>query len=105
MTKCAAQEFAAFGVRVNSVHPGFIRTPMLDMPEGVDFGTLMAGVVPMNRMAEPDEVTRLVLFLAGDESSYCTGTEFVIDGGLTSGIPQAGLTALVSSQISAHLAV
>jgi 3alpha(or 20beta)-hydroxysteroid dehydrogenase len=103
MTKCAAQEFAAFGVRVNSVHPGFIRTPMLDIPEGVDFATMMAGLVPMDRMAEPDEVTRLVLFLAGDDSSYCTGTEFVIDGGLTSGIPQPGLAALVSSQINAHL--
>ena len=103
MTKCAAQEFASFGVRVNSIHPGFIRTPMLDIPEGVDFNEMMNGVVPLERMAEPDEVTRLVIFLAGDDASYCTGTEFVIDGGLTSGLPQPSLTALVSGQIRAQL--
>lgn len=103
MTKCAAQEFAKFGVRVNSVHPGLVRTPMLSLAEGVDFETAMTATVPMARAADPDEVTRLVVFLAGDDSSYCTGSEFVIDGGISSGIPTPGITELIAAQISAHL--
>ncbi len=80
MTKGAALELAPFGVRCNSVHPGMIETPMLDVL-GDSRETVLARV-PMGRYAEPEEVAELVLFLASDESAYCTGHEFVVDGGM-----------------------
>ncbi len=80
MTKSAARELAAHHVRVNSVHPGFIETPM--MHELGATAELLATHVPMGRVASADEVATLVLFLASDESAYCTGHEFVIDGGM-----------------------
>ncbi|MFB2557406.1 glucose 1-dehydrogenase [Herbiconiux liangxiaofengii] len=83
LTKSVAVEVAASGVRVNSIHPGFITTPMTS---GISPSQLQ---IPMNRAADPHEVSQLVLFLASDESSYSTGSEFVIDGGLTAGIPHA----------------
>ncbi len=82
MTKQAAMEYGRHHIRVNSVHPGFIRTPM--MIEGTDEnGGDAASMVPLGRIAEPEEVTRLVLFLASDEASYITGAEHVIDAGMT----------------------
>ncbi|WP_080838167.1 glucose 1-dehydrogenase [Cohnella massiliensis] len=78
MTKAAALELGEYGIRVNSVHPGFIRTPMTEeliSPE-------LEASFPIRRVGRSDEVSELVLFLASDESSYCTGSEFVIDGGL-----------------------
>ena len=84
MTKSAAVELAPSGVRVNSVHPGIIATEMLNQ-----FGSAVRerieASIPMGRVAEADEVGLLVRFLASDDSSYCTGQEFVIDGGLTVG--------------------
>jgi 3alpha(or 20beta)-hydroxysteroid dehydrogenase len=78
LTKTAAREFGPSGIRVNSVHPGAIKTDML--PEGSRAeGTFSA--LPIGRAGEADEIARLVLFLASDESSYITGTEHVIDGG------------------------
>ncbi|MEH3156823.1 MAG: SDR family oxidoreductase [Gordonia paraffinivorans] len=79
ITKSAALELAAQDVRVNSIHPGLIRTPMT---EGIPDGMLK---IPMNRSADPSEVAAFVVFLMSDESSYATGTEFVMDGGLTAG--------------------
>jgi 3alpha(or 20beta)-hydroxysteroid dehydrogenase len=83
MTKSAARELAPFGVRVNSVHPGIIDTPMLqtftDLGEGVH--DAIRSRIPMGRYAEAVEVGELVLFLATDESRYSTGSEFVVDGG------------------------
>ena len=83
MTKAAAKELAAHGVRVNSVHPGIIETAMLET-----FDAIAPGVrdnvklrIPMGRTAEAVEVAQLVLYLASDESSYSTGSEFVVDGG------------------------
>ncbi|MFM8304958.1 MAG: SDR family NAD(P)-dependent oxidoreductase [Actinomycetota bacterium] len=79
MTKGAAQELGPFGVRVNSVHPGIIDTPMM---AGAPLEELGNGV-PLKRYASADEVAKLVLWLASDESAYATGAEFVLDGGLT----------------------
>ena len=84
MTKVAAKELAPFGVRVNSVHPGLIDTAMLRQITDVvnDDARLKSGV-PMGEFATADDVANMVLFLASDESSYCTGAEFVVDGGMT----------------------
>ncbi len=85
MTKVAAKELAPFGVRVNSIHPGLIQTPMLDEVAqfGPDAMDRMLEAVPVGRLAEADDVARLALYLASDESAYSTGSEFVVDGGLT----------------------
>lgn len=82
MTKTAAQEFAEHNIRVNSVHPGPIETPMLESQDEIEsfIGNLK---IPMNRMGTPAEVAKLVLFLASEDSSYSTGSEFVADGGIT----------------------
>jgi 3alpha(or 20beta)-hydroxysteroid dehydrogenase len=86
MTKAAAQELGPFGIRVNSVHPGGVLTRMvLDQADsGRDGGKFLEGV-PLARFAEPAEISRLVTYLASDESSYSTGSEFLADGGLLSG--------------------
>ncbi|MET8511834.1 SDR family oxidoreductase [Streptomyces sp. NPDC005077] len=78
LTKAAALDLGRYGIRVNSVHPGGIRTPMT---EGVTVQENLA----LGRLGEPGELAEVVLFLASDESSYATGTEFVIDGGETAG--------------------
>ncbi|HAE54903.1 MAG TPA: 3-alpha-hydroxysteroid dehydrogenase [Acidimicrobiaceae bacterium] len=84
MTKSAAHELARDNIRVNSVHPGLIETAMLDQfPENLQ--PKVESFVPMGRSAEAAEVAELVLWLASNESSYCTGAEFVIDGGLSVG--------------------
>jgi 3alpha(or 20beta)-hydroxysteroid dehydrogenase len=81
LSKSAALELAPHNIRVNSVHPGFIRTPMTKhLPE--DMVT-----VPLGRPGESREVSTFVLFLASDESSYATGSEFVMDGGLVTDVP------------------
>ncbi|MEU6581488.1 SDR family oxidoreductase [Nocardia sp. NPDC046763] len=84
LTKSAALELAQHGVRVNSVHPGGILTPMLGVPEG---STTDRDANTLARLGVPDEVTALVVFLASHESSYCNGAEFVVDGGMTAGRP------------------
>ena len=82
LTKSAALELAPNNIRVNSLHPGMIRTPMTaHMPED-----LVAS--PLGRIGEPVEVSTFVLFLASDESSFATGAEFVMDGGLISDVPK-----------------
>jgi 3alpha(or 20beta)-hydroxysteroid dehydrogenase len=81
LAKSAALELAPFNIRVNSIHPGFIRTPMTEkLPE--DMVT-----IPLGRPGESREVSTFVLFLASDESSYATGSEFVMDGGLVTDVP------------------
>jgi 3alpha(or 20beta)-hydroxysteroid dehydrogenase len=80
MSKSAALEFAAHGVRVNSVHPGIIDTDMLR-----EFGGNLEAItesIPMGRTASADEVANVVLFLASEEASYCSGHEFVVDGAM-----------------------
>jgi 3alpha(or 20beta)-hydroxysteroid dehydrogenase len=86
MTKVAAVELAPLGIRVNSIHPGGVRTPMLDPIGGVDLVGRVEPLIPMKRLATPDEIAFLALFLASDESSYCTGSEFIADGGITASV-------------------
>ncbi len=81
MTKTAAQEFGKHGVRVNSLHPGVVAT---EMTADSDRSHAMVKDQPLPREAVPAEMASLVLFLLSDESSYCTASEFVADGGFTS---------------------
>ena len=84
MTKVAALEFAPLGIRVNSVHPGIIETPMLDNAPDVMKSAFASGT-PMKRMGSADEVAAVVLFLCSDGSSYMSGAELAVDGGFTAG--------------------
>lgn len=84
MTKAVAMELARYNIRVNSVHPDVIETPMVTQGDAVEAIKEFAKQIPIGRMAAPEEVTNLVLFLASDESSYSTGSEFVVDGGISS---------------------
>ncbi|HEY2643934.1 MAG TPA: SDR family oxidoreductase [Galbitalea sp.] len=81
LTKSAAMELGGFGIRVNSVHPGYIATPMT---ADIDSRQLQ---IPQHRPGRPEEVSKMVVFLASDDSSYSTASEFVVDGGMTGGIP------------------
>jgi 3alpha(or 20beta)-hydroxysteroid dehydrogenase len=84
MTKSAAIELARDGIRVNSVHPGGIDTPMVRAFTGEDDDLWgIAEQVPMRRAGLPEEVAAMVSFLLSDEASYSTGAEFAIDGGAT----------------------
>lgn len=82
MTKAAAKELAKYDIRVNSVHPGVINTPMVQESDAFEQIQAMVGMIPLQRMAEPQEISQLVLFLASDDSSYSTGSEFIADGGI-----------------------
>jgi 3alpha(or 20beta)-hydroxysteroid dehydrogenase len=82
MTKQVAVEYGAKNIRVNSVHPGYIKTPMMVAATDEGGGEAL-GQIPLRRMAEASEVSNLVVFLASDESAFITGTEHVIDGGMT----------------------
>jgi 3alpha(or 20beta)-hydroxysteroid dehydrogenase len=92
MTKTAAIELGKDGIRVNSVHPGGVDTPMLG---GDELGHMAASDPfrdqPIARISQPVEIARLVLFLASDESSYSTGSEFIADGGRTAGHRDPGI--------------
>lgn len=83
MTKAAAIQLASKGIRVNSVHPGVIATPMVVQEDTKAAVEAFAKHIPLQRVAEPEEVSKLILYLASDDSSYSTGAEFVIDGGMT----------------------
>ena len=85
LSKSAALELAPHKIRVNSIHPGFIRTPMTKhVPDDIV-------TIPLGRPAESEEVSTFVVFLASDESSYATGSEFVMDGGLVTDVPHKAL--------------
>ncbi|WP_226036759.1 glucose 1-dehydrogenase [Aquibacillus saliphilus] len=83
MTKAAALGLTQYGIRVNSVHPGVIETPMIAQGDSKDAVKEFAKYIPNKRVAKPEEVSNLVLYLASDDSSYSTGAEFVVDGGIT----------------------
>ena len=83
LTKDMAVEFAKYGIRVNSLHPGGVKTPMTEFFEKMPgHEELIKNLCPQGRMAEPEELANGALFLASDESSFMTGAELVIDGGL-----------------------
>ncbi len=93
MTKNAALEYGKAGIRVNSIHPGGIDTPMT-RPENLGgLGEVAASAAedlyamfPIPRPGQPEEVANLALFLASDESSFCTGAEYLVDGGMLAGV-------------------
>lgn len=84
MSSAAAQEYAAQGVRINSIYPGMIDTPQLDtmLPEERE---MIRTSIPMKRIDLPEEVANCSLFLCSDEASYVTGAEIIVDGGLRPG--------------------
>ena len=86
LTRAAALELGPYGIRVNSVHPGGVNTPMTN-PQGLDQATNDArySFVPLQRGSRPEEIAEGVRFLVSDRGSYCNGMELVIDGGLTAG--------------------
>ena len=89
LTRTAALELADSGIRVNSVVPGPLRTAMTRRPgwEDEDYARHYGATVPLRRMAELREVADLVVWLASDQASYCTGSDFAADGGLGAGSP------------------
>jgi 3alpha(or 20beta)-hydroxysteroid dehydrogenase len=92
LTKSAALELGPSGIRVNSIHPGLVKTPMTEwVPDDIFQSAL-------GRPAEPKEVSNLVVYLASDESSYSTGSEFVVDGGTTAGLGHKDFSAVDVAQ-------
>ena len=88
MTKSVAMELGASGIRVNAVCPGVVDTAMvaeMSAATGIDAAASLSSKIPLGRLANPDEMTGIVVFLASDDSSYCTGGMFTIDGGFTAG--------------------
>lgn len=84
LTKAAGLEYGPLGVRVNSVHPGFIETPLLEgagMTPGTDVYNWLASKHAMGRLGKSPEVAEVILFLASDEASFVTGSQYVVDGG------------------------
>jgi len=81
MTKSVALAWALEGVRVNSIHPGFVDTPIMDEVRGTEFEDLMMDLTPMRRLGRPDEVAAGVAYLASDDATFVTGSELYIDGG------------------------
>jgi 3alpha(or 20beta)-hydroxysteroid dehydrogenase len=82
MTKATATEYTGKGIRVNSVHPGGVMTPMMKESLTDDQVKEIGSAVPIGRMANPEEVSSVVAFLASDDASYVSGTEYVVDGGM-----------------------
>lgn len=81
ITEVAAQEFAPFGIRVNVICPGAVETPMLVQEDTKAAVEQFAKKIPLCRIGQPEELTKTVLFLASEDSSYMTGSTIVVDGG------------------------
>ena len=89
LTRTAALELGEYGIRVNTVIPGPTRTAMTARPGWTDDDyDAVYGGYPLARMARPEEIAAVCLFLASDDSSFCTGADFVADGGVTAGKPK-----------------
>ena len=83
MTKSAALRYAREGIRVNSIHPGFIDTPMVEQVKGTEVEQLIIANTPMGRLGRAEEIGSVIAFLASDAASYMTGSEVYVDGGWT----------------------
>jgi NAD(P)-dependent dehydrogenase (short-subunit alcohol dehydrogenase family) len=86
MTKNDALLYAAEGIRVNAVHPGFIRTPMVEQADEAADGQMIPAITaktPVGHIGEPDDIAWAVVYLAADESTFVTGSSLVVDGGYT----------------------
>jgi 3alpha(or 20beta)-hydroxysteroid dehydrogenase len=81
LSRTAAAELGRFGIRVNSLHPGGVDTEMVKLARKAGPDEPYA-TAPLGRIGQPEEMARVVLFLLSDDSSYCTGSEFVADGGI-----------------------
>ena len=81
LTKNVALLWAQQGVRFNSVHPGFIDTPLLDKTQGTPFELIMIDMTPMGRLGRPEDVAAAVAYLASDDAAFVTGSELIVDGG------------------------
>ncbi len=101
MTKVAALELGPLGIRVNSIHPGGVDTPMvspdaLGVPAGATAATYRT--LPLGRIGRAEEIAELALFLSSDRSSYCTGGEFLADGGMLAGPSSSRIQATTSAR-------
>jgi len=87
LTKSAAVDLIKHNIRVNSIHPGGVETPMVTQlrPEGSEAIESPSSNVPLGRIGQPEDIAKLALFLASDDSAYSSGGEFIIDGGMTAG--------------------
>ena len=85
LTKVAAMELGLQRIRVNSIHPGIIATPLVLKDVSEEGNAHVVGLTPLGRMGQPAEIAHGALFLASDESSFVTGAEIVADGGFTAG--------------------
>ena len=83
MTKNAAIRYAKEGIRVNSVHPGFIDTPMVEQIKGTPVEQMIIQNTPVGRLGRPEEIGNVIAFLCGPKASYMTGSEIYVDGGWT----------------------
>jgi NAD(P)-dependent dehydrogenase (short-subunit alcohol dehydrogenase family) len=83
LTRALGLEYAARGIRVNAVCPGFVKTPMIDAGVSDQLMPDIVALHPIGRIAQPEEIARPVLFLASDEASFITGTSVIVDGGYT----------------------
>jgi len=88
LTKTAAQELGPWGIRVNSIHPGYIDTPMNDFASAELTGAMLS-LIPISRPGRPADAAELVAFLASDAAGFITGAEIAVDGGWTSGAQAA----------------
>lgn len=86
LSRSAALEFAPFKIRVNSIIPGVVDTPMTQEAYGADKLRLRGEALPIGRVGQPRDIAKLALFLASEASSFCTGGEYLCDGGETAGI-------------------
>ncbi|WP_281974653.1 SDR family NAD(P)-dependent oxidoreductase [Halobacillus litoralis] len=87
LSKSVAMEYASHNIRINSIHPGYIKTQMIEYAAQVANKQAedQSSLVPLKRLGTTQEVANMVLYLASEKSSYVTGSEFVIDGGVSSG--------------------